>query len=51
MSYNSKSKVKVLYLLKILREETNAEHGVSAEQKSIYADLDAPREFGIDVRT
>ena len=65
MSYNSKSKVKVLYLLKILREETNAEHGlsmpqiiqrlaehgVSAERKSIYADLDALREFGIDVRT
>lgn len=65
MSYNNKSKVKVLYLLKILREETNAvhglsmpqiiqrlaEHGVSAERKSIYADLDALREFGIDVRT
>lgn len=65
MSYNSKSKVKVLYLLKILREETNAEHGltmpqiiqrlaehgVSAERKSVYADLDALREFGIDVRT
>lgn len=28
-----------------------AEHGVSAERKSIYADLDALREFGIDVRT
>lgn len=65
MSYNGKSKVKVLYLLKILREETNAEHGltmpqiiqklaehgVSAERKSIYADLDALREFGVDVRT
>lgn len=64
MSYNGKSKVKVLYLLKILREETNAEHGltmpqiiqklaehgVSAERKSIYADLDALREFGVDVR-
>lgn len=64
MAYNGKSKVKVLYLLKILREETNAEHGltmsqiiqrlaehgVSAERKSIYADLDALREFGIDVR-
>ena len=65
MAYNGKSKVKVLYLLKILREETNAEHGltmpqiiqrlaehgVSAERKSVYADLDALREFGIDVRT
>lgn len=64
MSYNGKSKVKVLYLLKILREETNAEHGltmpqiiqklaehgVSAERKSVYADLDALREFGVDVR-
>lgn len=64
MSYNGKSNVKVLYLLKILREETNAEHGltmpqiiqklaehgVSAERKSIYADLDALREFGVDVR-
>lgn len=60
MSYNGKSKVKVLYLLKILREDTNAEHGltmpqiiqklaehgVSAERKSIYTDLDALREFG-----
>lgn len=65
MAYNSKAKVKVLYLLKILQEETDAEHGLSmsqliarlgaygvgAERKSVYADINALREFGVDVRT
>ena len=65
MAYNSKAKIKVLYLLKILQEETDAEHGLTmpqiierldqygihAERKSVYADIKALREFDIDVRT
>lgn len=65
MAYNSKSKLKLLYLQKILQEETDAEHGltmsqiiarlaeygVSAERKSIYDDIKALREFDIDVRS
>lgn len=65
MAYNSKAKIKVLYLWKILQEETDAEHGltmaqilerlaeygVPAERKSIYDDVKALREFDIDVRT
>lgn len=65
MANNKKSKIKVLYLLKILQEETNAEHGLTmsqiierldaygipAERKSIYSDLDILREFDIDIKT
>ncbi len=65
MTYNNKAKIKILYLLKILEEETDATHGltmaqlierlneygVSAERKSIYADIKALREFDIDVQT
>jgi predicted DNA-binding transcriptional regulator YafY len=65
MPYNSKSKIKILYLLKILQEETDAEHGltmpeiisrledygISAERKSVYSDINALREFDIDVKT
>lgn len=64
MAYNSKAKVKVLYLWKILQEETDAEHGltmpqiierlakygVRAERKSLYADIRALREFDVDVK-
>lgn len=65
MAYNSKAKLKPFYLLKILQEETDAEHGlsmsqiierleqygISAERKSIYADIEVLREFDIDIRT
>ncbi|MDY4041746.1 MAG: WYL domain-containing protein [Collinsella sp.] len=65
MAYNSKAKIRILYLLKILQEQTDAEHGltmaqiidqlaaygVSAERKSIYADLESLREFDIDIQT
>lgn len=65
MAYNSKAKIKVLYLLKIFQEETDAGHGLSmariierlaeygvpAERKSIYDDIKALREFGVDVQT
>ncbi len=61
----SNTKLKILYLRQILEEETDATHGltmtqiierlneygISAERKSIYADLDALREFDIDVKT
>lgn len=65
MAYNSKAKVKILYLLKILQEETDADHGltmrqiieklaaygVKAERKSIYADIATLREFDVDIQT
>lgn len=57
------TKLKTLYLLDVLREETDAEHrmsvpdlvaalnrrGISAERKGIYRDLEALREHGEDV--
>jgi len=56
-------KIKILYLMKILMERTDEKHimnaqelcdalksyGVSAERKSIYADIQALQDFGIDV--
>ena len=56
-------KLKILYLMKILLERTDEDHaltmselisaleelGISAERKSLYADIDALREYGIDV--
>lgn len=65
MASNSKAKMKILYLLQILQEETDAEHGltmsqildrlneygISAERKSIYADINVLREFDVDIRT
>lgn len=61
----SKSKLKILYLLKIFQEETDAEHGltmpeligrladygIEAERKSVYSDIAALRDFDIDIRT
>lgn len=57
------SKLKLLWLLRILFEETDeetgltmpqiveklAEHGVSAERKAVYRDIEALREFGLDI--
>ncbi len=57
-------KMKLLYLMKILMERTDenhmltanelceilqAEYDVPAERKSIYSDIDALREFGLDI--
>ncbi len=56
-------KLKILYLMKILLERTDEDHaltmseliealeefGISAERKSLYADIDALREYGLDV--
>ncbi len=58
-------KMKLLYLMRMLTEETDSERGltmpqilekleeqgISAERKSIYRDIEALREFGVDVRT
>lgn len=58
-------KLKLLYLMRMLEEETDSEQGltmpqilqkledvgISAERKSIYRDIETLREFGIDVRT
>lgn len=57
-------KLKILYLMKILLEETDEEHslgvqeliteleryGISAERKSIYSDLDALTRYGLDIQ-
>ncbi len=61
----NRQKLKLLYLMRMLVEETDAERGltmaqiigklealgISAERKSIYRDIEALREFGVDVRT
>lgn len=61
----NRQKLKMLYLMQMLVEETDSEQGltmgdilerleeqgISAERKSIYRDIEALREFGLDVRT
>lgn len=63
MSKSSNQKLKLLYLLKILMEKTDAEHtltvpemitelnnyGISAERKSIYDDIESLKIYGIDI--
>lgn len=65
MANNPKAKLKTLYVMRILQDETDAEHGLSlrqiierlsdygieAERKSLYRDIEALREFGLDIRT
>lgn len=65
MTYNSKAKLKTLYIYRLLQEETDAEHGlsmtrlierlgelgISAERKGIYRDIEILREFGCDIQT
>lgn len=65
MANNSKSKLKLLYLKRILEEETDAECGLSmtqivdrlheyeipAERKGVYRDIETLREFGVDIQT
>ena len=64
MANTNKQKLKLLYLIRILERETDPEHGLSmpeilerleaegvtAERKSVYRDIDALREVGIDIR-
>lgn len=63
MAKGANQKLKLLYLLKILTENTDEDHamtlsqiitalagyGISVERKSIYSDIEALRVFGIDV--
>ena len=63
MPKSSNQKLKLLYLLKILREETDEEHflnsqqlierlarwDISAERKSIYDDIARLMDFGYDI--
>lgn len=63
MPKSPNQKLKLLYLLKILRDQTDEEHymnaselieqlgkyGISCERKSIYSDLEALQNFGYDV--
>ena len=65
MAANGNQKLKLLYLHKILSEETDSEHGltmaeiltrleelgVPAERKGIYRDIKVLRDFGYDVQT
>jgi predicted DNA-binding transcriptional regulator YafY len=63
MAANSKLKLKPFYLMKILMEQTDEQHpmtvnelieelakyDITAERKSIYADIDLLIEFGLDI--
>lgn len=63
MSKKANQKLKILYILKILMEKTDEEHpmstsdiikdlssyGIEAERKSVYDDIDALCNFGIDI--
>lgn len=65
MAKTGTEKLKILYLWKIFQEETDPEHGLSmaelidrlkaygieAERKSIYRDIQALRDFDIDIET
>ena len=63
MARSQKQKLKLLYLMKYLLEQSDevhpvgiaqmvemlAAHGILAERKSLYGDIEALREFGLDV--
>lgn len=63
MSRSANQKLKLLYLEKILKEKTDDEHyitmpeildalasyGIEANRKSIYTDMDALEEYGMDI--
>lgn len=65
MAGTPKQRMKLLYLMKILLEQTDAEHpltlreiidalaefDVKAERKSLYTDLELLRTFGLDIET
>lgn len=65
MPNNSKSKLKLLYIRRILEEETDCEHGLTmnelisrlhdyeipAERKGVYRDIKTLRNFGVDIQT
>lgn len=61
----NRQKLKLLYLMRMLEDETDSEkglsmaqilgrlesYGIDAERKSVYRDIEALREFGLDVRS
>lgn len=63
MARGTNQKLKLIYLMKILLEKTDDEHGltlaeimqelerygVTAERKSLYADFEALKTYGIDI--
>lgn len=63
--HNPKAKLKTLYVMRILQDETDAEHGltlreiierlegygIQAERKGLYSDIQALRDFGVDIQT
>lgn len=63
MAKSSNQKLKILYLMKMLLEKTDEEHtvtindmiaeleryGITAERKSIYDDIEALRNYGLDI--
>lgn len=63
MAGSSQQKLKILYLMRILHEQSDEEHpmsavdllreleryGISAERKSIYKDLDLLSDYGMDI--
>lgn len=63
--HNPKAKIETLYVMRILQEETDAEHGlllrelierlrdygIKAERKGLYSDIQALRKFGVDIQT
>ena len=63
MAKRAQQKLKLLYLAKILWEQTDEEHpmtiaaiiealkrqGISAERKSLYDDFESLRHFGMDI--
>lgn len=65
MTNNPKAKLKTLYVMRILQNETDAEHGltlrqiierlndygIEAERKGLYNDIQVLREFGFDIQT
>ncbi|MCD8153492.1 MAG: WYL domain-containing protein [Clostridiales bacterium] len=63
MAKGANQKLKIMYLMKILLEQTDEDHsismseilsalnqyGITAERKSIYNDLESLRQFGMDI--
>lgn len=64
MAKHSNQKIKILYLMKMLEQNTDDDHGltmgeiiaalksagIEAERKSLYDDLDVLRDFGLDIQ-
>ena len=63
MPKSENQKLKMLYIVKILEEKTDSEHGItlsqllkeldaygiSAERKSLYSDIESLKQFGYDI--